>query len=933
MRLGFSWLVRPTTRMLSIAGAAVAALATLTPGVSQAIPYSFTLTPNQPFQRLSGAGVASLPAGDGIDETVVISLPPGFTFKFYENTYSTIYLNTNGLVLFNSADASTVKINSGYTFPTTNTVKEILALWWAFATCPGDPVKTLTRGQSPAREFVVELRCHKWNTGSTIWELQLILTEGSSTIKVHYGDFPPSGRAEYTATSTKTYVGIENKTATEWTYPRACGSNCLGDQWPENTIITYSQGPELSVTSVSAPVEAFAGISFPVSVGVRNAGGEPAVDFTTQLWLNTAPNKTGAIALGAPAPIRQSANPGDVVTFNMRATVPLAMNQDIYYIIAEVDPDHVVPVSGRGSTIRASAPFPLGLMAPNLTAVDVVAPAEIQPGRTFDLSWVASNIGNAPANRAAYQVVLSAGETPTASSRVLDIVGGDGRLTDRGYVDIDEMIDPPVANRVYHDVPRHETVFLPADVPSGRYWIGVRMDPDQDVFEHDRSDNTGVSGPTVAKSETSLAIVTPANLPPAEAGTFYSVALQSVGGDGTYYWKLSPGSSLPPGLFLEELPIGAREAGLPFVTKLSGTPSVTGTFEFSLEVSSGSLTKALRFRLEVVPQERALTIQTQGLPEAYFESKYTAHFEAGGGSPPYMWSLVAGRLPGGLEFKPNGTIEGRPLQDGPFSITVRVTDARGVGATRSADLIVLQPPRLSCGTHTIGPFRIGEVVDVTIQAGGGTTKYWELQDLWSLPAFPGESTKRLGKVAPPGLNLGVDGRVTGAPTHAGIYDWRLGVKEDPASNNPTNCMVRLEVIRDRNLTITTGTLVNAVVGQRYAAQLEATGGEGEIEWSVPVEKLPAGLSITPGGLITGTPSGEELAGEDAGSVAFTVRATDVNNRIGTAPLSIVLLAAPPPGGLADNEETVSTCQSVGADPSLLAVAAAIGLAAIRRRRR
>jgi len=924
MRLGFSRFVRPTTRMLSAAGALVAALAIFTPGVSQAVPYTYSFTP-MPFQALSGAGVTTL--GGGTDVTFAVTMPPGFTYKFYNNTYSTIYVNSNGLLLFNSSDAANLRVNSGFPFPGSNTTKEILGVWWGFSTCPSDAIKTQARGTAPSREFVIQYRCHKWNGGTTIWELQVILTEGSSTIKVHYGAYPNPG--EYAAV----YVGIQNSTATEWTHPLPCGGSCQGPSWPSNTLITYSQGPELAVSSVSSPVEAFAGISFPVSVNVRNAGGEPAVDFTTQLWLNTVPNKTGAIPLGEPAPIRQSANPGDVVTFNMRATVPLAMNQGTYYIIAEADPDHVVPVSGRGTTIGASAPFPLGLMAPNLTATDVEAPAQIHPGRTFDLSWVASNIGNAPANRASYQVVLSSGETPSPSSRVLQIVGGDGRLTDRGFVDINEMSDPPVANRVYRDVPRQETVFLPADVPSGRYWIGVRMDPDQDVFEHDRSDNTGVSGPTLAISETSLAIVTPAELPTSEAGTFYSVAMQAVGGDGTYYWKLSSGSSLPPGLFLEELPVGAREAGLPFVTKLSGTPSVTGDFEFSLEVTSGSLTKTLRFSLAVVPQERPLVIQTQGLPAAYFESEYTAHFEAGGGTPPYAWIVESGKLPSGVVLRRNGTIEGRPLQDGTFSITVRVSDARGVAATRSADLVVLPPPKLSCGTRSIGPYHIGEVVDVTLQAGGGSTKYWELQDLWSLPAFPGESTKRLGKVAPPGLNLGGDGRVTGAPTHAGIYDWRVGVKEDPASSNPSNCMIRVEVVRDRNLTVTTGALVNAIIGQRYAAQLEATGGEGEIEWSVPWEKLPAGLSITPGGLITGTPTGEELAGEDAGSIAFRVKATDVNNRIGTAPLSITLLASPPPAGLADNEETVSTCQSVGADPSLLAVAAALGLAAIRRRRR
>src|SRR5690606_21731240 len=99
--------------------------------------------------------------------------------------------------------------------------------------------------------------------------------------------------------------------------------------------------------------------------------------------------------------------------------------------------------------------------------------------------------------------------------------------------------------------------------------------------------------------------------------------------DGTYFWKLSPGSSLPPGLYLHETPEGAREAGFPFVTRLSGTPSVVGTFEFSLDVVSGSLTKSQRFTLSVVPQERVLTALSANLPDAYFGSPYTAHLVAG----------------------------------------------------------------------------------------------------------------------------------------------------------------------------------------------------------------------------------------------------------------------------------------------------------------
>jgi len=861
----------------------------------------------------------------------VFTLP--FTFYFYGLPYTEVTLMGNGTVSMGSttfpSSQNSDAVDDRHVFPTASAARHnFIAVWQDKVVCDSssNQAKTQEVGQPGNRFFVIEFtNCRKYAVTANV-NAQLWLGENGE-IEVHYG----TSSGTWTAA-----MGVENIDGTDGTSGigpggTICTPNCASV--PANHKIVYLQGPQLSVTSVTTPPEGFASSTFPVTAEIRNPGNEPALNFTVQFWLDTSPTKTSAsIPLGV-APVRQSLQPRQVTTFSLRPTLPVSLGSGPYYIVVEADPDHAVPVAGRGATIRASKPFTIGVPAPNLTALDVVAPGEIQPGSTFDLSWTAANLGNAPAYRAAYQVILSAGETPSASSRVLSIQDVDGRLVDRGWVDLDQKIDQPLPDRLYRDQRRVEKVFLPADVPAGRYYIGVTLDPDLLVFEHERSNNTGVSGATLAKSTTTLAVLTQPTLPTAEAGSPYSIALQAIGGDGSYYWRVSPGSRLPAGLGLEELPAGAREAGLPFVTMISGTPAATGDFEIGLDVTSGALAATRRFELSIVPQAISLNIQTRDLPAAVYESPYRAHLVASGGEPPYVWALATGRLPGGLDFGANGIIEGRPLQDGVFPVTVRVTDSRGVSANQRVELEVLQPARISCGTTALGPFRLAETVDSTIQAGGAPIKYWESEELWHLPAAPGEVSKWYVRQAPPGLVLGSDGRVTGSPTRAGVYDWLVGVKEAPASGTSAKCMIRVEVIRDRNLTITTMTLVDAVIGQRYAAQLEATGGEGDLAWVVPEgEKLPAGLSITPGGLITGTPTGDELAGEMAGNVAFTVRVADSMNRVGTAPLSISLLSSPPGPGLADDETTTTSCQSAGADPSVLAVAAALGLAALRRRR-
>ena len=69
------------------------------------------------------------------------------------------------------------------------------------------------------------------------------------------------------------------------------------------------------------------------------------------------------------------------------------------------------------------------------------------------------------------------------------------------------------------------------------------------------------------------------------------------------------------------------------------------------------------------------------------------------------------------------------------------------------------------------------------------------------------------------------------------------------------------------LTITTASpLPTAQPGTAYSQTLNATGGTSPYTWTL-VSALPAGLSLSPGGQISGTPT-------TAGVTTFTVRATD-----------------------------------------------------------
>lgn len=85
-----------------------------------------------------------------------------------------------------------------------------------------------------------------------------------------------------------------------------------------------------------------------------------------------------------------------------------------------------------------------------------------------------------------------------------------------------------------------------------------------------------------------LSITTPASLPDSKLNVAYSYPLLDIGGVGVSTWSVIAGA-LPPGVTL--LANGT----------VSGTPTHTGAFAFTVQSSNGGLTAAKVFTLNVTP--------------------------------------------------------------------------------------------------------------------------------------------------------------------------------------------------------------------------------------------------------------------------------------------------------------------------------------------
>jgi len=344
--------------------------------------------------------------------------------------------------------------------------------------------------------------------------------------------------------------------------------------------------------------------------------------------------------------------------------------------------------------------------------------------------------------------------------------------------------------------------------------------------------------------------VTTTALPGATLGSPYSATLSASGGTGGYAWSVSAGA-LPAGLTLD--PSGT----------ISGTPTAAGSSNFTAKVTDSSNTTASK-TLSISVTAPTLNITTSSLPDATLGAPYSATLTASGGAGGNTWSISAGRLPAGLALDPSGTISGTPTAPGTSNFTAQVKDSANTTAAKPLSITVAAPP-LTITTSSLSNGTVGSPYSQTLSASGGAGG-----NTWSVTA---------GSL-PAGLSLSAAGTISGTPSAAGASNFTVQVKD---SANTTATKALTLTIDPPTLTVTTASLPAGTVGSPYSQTLSASGGSGGNAWSVTAGSLPAGLTLTAAGAITGTPTG-------AGTSNFTVQVKDAANATATKALSITINA-------------------------------------------
>jgi hypothetical protein len=172
-------------------------------------------------------------------------------------------------------------------------------------------------------------------------------------------------------------------------------------------------------------------------------------------------------------------------------------------------------------------------------------------------------------------------------------------------------------------------------------------------------------------------LITTGALPNGGRGAAYSQPISATGGRAPYRWSIASGAQ-PPGLQLN------ASTGV-----LSGTPSASGTYGFTVEVAdAGSQTARAAFSIVIGDP---LSIVTGDLM-ATFNQAFSRALQASGGFAPYTWSMTGGSLPQGLTFNAAAaTISGTPAAAGTFRATFQVRDQAQQTASRTIAISVSLP--------------------------------------------------------------------------------------------------------------------------------------------------------------------------------------------------------------------------------------------------
>ena len=232
-------------------------------------------------------------------------------------------------------------------------------------------------------------------------------------------------------------------------------------------------------------------------------------------------------------------------------------------------------------------------------------------------------------------------------------------------------------------------------------------------------------------------------------------------------------------------------------------------------------------------------------------------------------SYAATGLPTGLSVSSStGLISGTPTTAGTYSVTVTATDSTG-------------PSGSAAFTWTISPAGANTV---TVTAPGnqtGTVGTAASLTIHATDSASGQTLTYTASGLPAGLSISSAGVISGTPTTAGTSSVTVTAKDTTNASGSTTFTWTISAAGANTVTVTNPGSLTGTVGTAFSVQIHASDSASGQTLTYSASGLPAGLSISSSGLISGTPT-------TAGTSSVTVTAKDTTNATGSAAFTITV---------------------------------------------
>jgi hypothetical protein len=362
---------------------------------------------------------------------------------------------------------------------------------------------------------------------------------------------------------------------------------------------------------------------------------------------------------------------------------------------------------------------------------------------------------------------------------------------------------------------------ITATAPSGTGTVDIRV-----------TSVGGTSATSAADQYTYAPTITvlPTTLPNPTVGTAYSQTVTASGGTAPYTFSRTAGA-LPKGVTLS--------AG----GTLTGTPSEGGSFSFTVQASdsssSGPFTGTQAYSVTVAAPTIAISPTT--LSDGTVGTAYSQALAASGGTAPYTFLPAGGTLPPGLTLSASGDLTGTPTAGGSFSFTVQASDSStGTGpySTGRSYTVTIAAPTIMLSPTTLPDATAGAAYSQAITASGGTAPYTYTQPTGTLPA---------------GVTFSA-GTLSGTPTETGSFTFTLEATDSSGGASYSGSRAYTLTVGNPQIVMTPTTLPAATAGVAYSQAITASGGTAPYTYTVAYGALPAGLSLSQDGTLSGTPT-------------------------------------------------------------------------------